>query len=435
MIIVQGMDRILSLMKSRINLLLAVSVFVVASPLRAEESLSWRQCVTETREAHPDLSSAFALLQQAEATKNITGGSLLPQLSLGMNSLQRGSSGSGSSLLSSYSLSAKQLLYDGHKTSSQVASNNEAIMAAQYNYGAVSAAVRFALKSSFTALLKAQNLVGLTIEIAERRQKNVRLITLRYQGGRENIGSLRQAEADLAQAEFEVAQAKRGLVFAQTALASALGRDTHSALRVQGAFKAGDLSTEKPDLALLVKRNPQFQQLNARTKAARYDFDATKSTFSPQLYLTSSVGRSSPDRWPVDAVDWNAGLSLSIPIYEGGSGGARVARARAVVDQQSAQEKSGFLQLLDALELSWKSFQDARQAVVVRKKFLDAAVERATIASAQYSNGLISFNDWVVIEDKLVSTKKEYLNAGADMLIAEAQWIQSKGGGLDGQQE
>ena len=40
-----------------------------------------------------------------------------------------------------------------------------------------------------------------------------------------------------------------------------------------------------------------------------------------------------------------------------------------------------------------------------------------------------------MIEDKLVSTKKEYLNAGADMLIAEAQWIQSKGGGLDGQQE
>ncbi len=422
-------------MKSKINLLLVVSVFIVASPLRAGESLSWQQCVTETRVAHPDLSLAFALLQQAEATKNVTGGSLLPQFSLGLNSLKRGSSSGGSSLVSSYSLSAQQLLYDGHKTSSAVASNNEAIMAAQYNYGAVSAAVRFALKSSFTALLKAQNLVGLTIEIAERRQKNVRLITLRYQGGRENIGSLRQAEADLAQAEFEVAQAKRGLVLAQTALASALGRDVHGLLRVQGAFKAGDLSVEKPDLGLLVNSNPQFQQLNARTKAARYDLDATKSVFSPQLYLTSSVGRSSPDRWPVDAVDWSAGLSLSIPIYEGGSGGARVASARAVVDQQSAQERSGFLQLFDALEQSWKSFQDARQAVVVRKKFLDAAIERATIASAQYSNGLISFNDWVMIEDNLVSTKKEYLNAGADMLIAEALWIQSKGGGLDGKQE
>ncbi len=422
-------------MKSKINLLLVVSVFIVASPLRAGESLSWQQCVTETRVAHPDLSLAFALLQQAEATKNVTGGSLLPQFSLGLNSLKRGSSSGGSSLVSSYSLSAQQLLYDGHKTSSAVASNNEAIMAAQYNYGAVSAAVRFALKSSFTALLKAQNLVGLTIEIAERRQKNVRLITLRYQGGRENIGSLRQAEADLAQAEFEVAQAKRGLVLAQTALASALGRDVHGLLRVQGAFKAGDLSVEKPDLGLLVNSNPQFQQLNARTKAARYDLDATKSVFSPQLYLTSSVGRSSPDRWPVDAVDWSAGLSLSIPIYEGGSGGARVASARAVVDQQSAQERSGFLQLFDALEQSWKSFQDARQAVVVRKKFLDAAIERATIASAQYSNGLISFNDWVMIEDNLVSTKKEYLNAGADMLIAEALWIQSKGGGLDAKQE
>jgi len=31
-----------------------------------------------------------------------------------------------------------------------------------------------------------------------------------------------------------------------------------------------------------------------------------------------------------------------------------------------------------------------------------------------------------------VSAKKEFLNAGADMLIAEAQWIQAKGEGFDG---
>jgi len=41
----------------------------------------------------------------------------------------------------------------------------------------------------------------------------------------------------------------------------------------------------------------------------------------------------------------------------------------------------------------------------------------------------------VIIEDNLVSAKKEFLNAGADLLIAEAQWIKAKGGGLDDQQK
>jgi outer membrane protein TolC len=424
-------------MRSKMYPILAMLFLFAFSPLQAKETLTWQQCVSEARAAHPDLYSAFAILQQAEADKRITAGSRFPQLSLAVSSYESGTttqSGTLSSALS-YSLSAKQLLYDGYKTSNQLAGNKEAIKAAQHNYNAVSANIRFALRSAFMQLLKSQELVGLTGEIAARRKNNVRLISLRYQGGREHIGSLRQAEADLAQAEFEVSQAARGLVLAQTTLASALGRDIHKTLKVQGAFKVKDLSVRKPDLAILVKNNPLFQQLNARRNAARYELHAAKSAFSPQLYLTSSIGRGSVDRAPFDAVDWSAGVTVSMPLYEGGSGRAMVAKATALLSQQDAQEKSGYLQLFDILEKSWKNFQDARQMVVVQKKFLDAAVERSTIANAQYSNGLLTFNEWVIIENNLVNAKKNFLNAGADMLIAEAQWIQSKGGGFDDQQE
>ncbi len=420
-------------MKATINMFLAVLFFASAPPLQADDSLTWEQCASEAKRAHPDLYTALALLQQAEADRQVTGGSRLPQLSLSVSAIENGTSGLGSSALSSYALSAQQLLYDGGKAANQIASNTEAINAAQYNYDAVLANVRFALRSAFTQLLKAQDLVGLASEIAERRQNNVRLISLRYQGGREHIGSLRQAEADLAQAQFEVSQAKRGLVLAQTTLASALGRDTHQPLRVQGAFKTNDLTERKPDLAQLAKNHPLFQQLDTRSKAARFDLDASKSAFSPQLYLTSSVGRGTYDRLPTDATNLSAGVTVSVPIYQGGSGRARVAKASAVLSQQNALEKSGFLLLYNALEQSWKSFQDARQAVLVQNKQLLAATDRSKIANAQYSNGLVTFNDWVIIENNLVNAKKNYLNAEADMLLAEAQWIQSKGGALEGQ--
>lgn len=404
--------------------------------VQAEERLSWAQCVAEARQAHPDLYSALALLQQAEADKRISCGGLLPQLSFSVSGRQSGTTqqGRGPASSLSYALSAQQLLFDGCKTSNTVAGNESSIKAARYNYQAVSAAVRFALRSAFTELLKAQDQVGLAGEIASRRQNNVRLISLRYQGGREHLGSLRQAEAALAQAEFEVSQSRRALVLAQTTLASALGRDSHQPLRVAGSFKAAPLPVRKPDLGQLARNNPLFQELDARSKAARYELHAAKGAFSPQLYLTSTIERGGTfARIPLDAVDWNAGVTLSVPIYEGGIGRAKVSRAMAVVSQQNAQEKSGYLQLFDTLEASWKNLQDAWQLVGVRKQFLSAALERSTIANAQYSNGLITFNDWVIIEDNLVSAKKEYLNAGADLLIAEAQWIQAKGGGLDEQ--
>lgn len=422
-------------MKAFVFFLPAMMLIAFQSSLKAEEILTWQQCVSEAKKAHPDLYSAQALLQQAEADRRIASGQQLPQVSATLSGGQSGSTQKNIGSISSfsYALTARQLLYDGRKSSRQVAAYSEAINAAGHQSREISASVRFALRSAFAGLLKAQELAGLTREIAERRQKNVRMINLRYLAGREHIGSLRKAEADLAQSEFEVSQAEREMMLAQSKLASALGRDLRDQLRVKGLFSASETALSKPNLALLAKNNPQVLRLEAKRKAARYDLDAARSAFSPELYLTSTVGRTAFDRWPPEEIDWNAGIDLTIPVYGGGSGRAKVAKAMAVLSQQNADEKSIYLQVFDTLEESWKQYADARQFVAVQKKYLDASVERSSIANAQYSNGLISFDDWVIIEDDLVSAKKAFLNAGADFLIAEATWIQATGGGLDDQ--
>lgn len=402
--------------------------------LQATETLTWQQCLDEAKKAHPDLYSALASIQQSEADKRITRGALLPRLTSSLSAQESGSTekGGSSAPVYSYSLSAQQLLFDGHKTSNMISSNEEAVKAARQNYIAVSGDVRYALRAAFTELLKAQDLLGLTREIADRRRMNVRLINLRYNGGREHVGSLGQARADLAEAEFEVSRAQRGLVLARSKLASALGRDAHTPLSVRGTYSTARMPPGIPSFELLAKNNPLFQQLDLQRKAARYDLKAARSDCVPELYLTSSIGRGAVDRVPFDALDWNAGVTLSVPIYEGGIGRAKVSRAIAVVSQRNAEEKSGYLRILDTLEEKWKNFLDAFQMVSVRKKNLAAAIERSTIANAQYSNGLVSFNEWVIIENNLVSAKKDFLNAEADLLIAEAQWIQAKGEGLDG---
>ncbi len=64
---------------------------------------------------------------------------------------------------------------------------------------------------------------------------------------------------------------------------------------------------------------------------------------------------------------------------------------------------------------------------------MEAARERAKITQAQYSTGLVSFNNWTIIENDLVRAKKSFLDAQFNALIAEADWIQAKGGTLDGE--
>ena len=62
---------------------------------------------------------------------------------------------------------------------------------------------------------------------------------------------------------------------------------------------------------------------------------------------------------------------------------------------------------------------------------LEAAQERARIAEAEYSTGFITYDDWTIIEDNLVSAKINHLNAQANALLAEANWIQAKGETLE----
>ena len=125
------------------------------------------------------------------------------------------------------------------------------------------------------------------------------------------------------------------------------------------------------------------------------------------------------------------GLSLSVPIFEGGLRAAQVSQAKAQYRQAEADERDAKDGAVVSLEQTWAALRDAVETVGVQKKSLDAAQERSQIAEAQYSTGFINFDNWIIIENDLVSAKKSYLQAQANALLAEANWVQAKGETLE----
>jgi outer membrane protein TolC len=108
-----------------------------------------------------------------------------------------------------------------------------------------------------------------------------------------------------------------------------------------------------------------------------------------------------------------------------------VAQAQAALRQAQADERSAKDTVAVNLEKNWAGLQDAIETVEVRKKSLEAAQERAKIAEAQYSVGFISFDNWIIIQNDLVSAKEAYLEAEANALLAQASWVQAKGETLE----
>ncbi|MFH1094332.1 MAG: TolC family protein [Candidatus Omnitrophota bacterium] len=412
--------------------LFVLSLWFLALPelLWAEDFLTWENCVKEAFKNNPDLIAAKEEIIQSRADKNTNISNILPQISSQLSGKQSKTSGSSETDTYSYGISGQQLLFDGFKTTSNINAAVKSLEAKEYNYAVVSSDIRLNLKTAFSALLKAQELISLSEEIAKRRKDNLELVQVRYEAGREHKGAVLTAQADLAQGEFEVAQAKRNLLLVQQELSKALGRNKIIPIRVEGDFYVEAVEGVKPDCEALADNVPFFKELIARKEAARFNYSSAKAELFPQVYLSGSFGRTRSE-WPPQDDAWSAGLTVSLPIFEGGSRISQIRKARSQLKQAQANERSSRDGVIYTLEKTWKDFQDALEIVSVKKKFLEAALERAKIANAQYSSGLTTFDDWIIIENNLVSAKKADLDAKGNLLVAEAYWIQAKGGTLE----
>lgn len=173
--------------------------------------LTWNECTNIAIGNNPELVSASESVKQARSDKDIDLSSMLPQIDSEASSSRGKSAGRKTANSNSYGLTGQQLIFDGFKTSSEVSSAFKIIKAREYEYAVTSSDIRLNLRRAFVGLMRSQELVGVTENIAHRRRQNLELVKLRYEGGREHKGALLTAEADVAQAEFDISKADRDI--------------------------------------------------------------------------------------------------------------------------------------------------------------------------------------------------------------------------------
>ena len=416
-------------------------ILLCASAGAEGEVFTWEDCVKEAAKNNPELISAKESVKSTVADKSITASGLFPQVSAdagvsrsksGGSSSGGGTGGSSSGSVNNYNygVSGSQLIFDGFNTVNRVNAASENIKAAQESYRFTSSDVRLRLRSAFIELLKAQDGLRIKEEIFMRRRQNFELVTLRYESGQENRGSLMAEEANLVQAKYDVTQAKRDIDLARRKLTKELGRSETAPITAKGDFEVKEQVREMPDFAAIAENNPSLNQLIAQRNAAVFNLKSAKAEFMPEITASGSAGRSDTG-WPPDNDNWSIGAAVSLPIFEGGKRIADVNKANAQLNKAKADEKSGLDSVIENLQDKWTLLQQTIDSVDVQKQYLRANEERAKITEAQYSIGFVSFNDWIIIENNLVAAKNAYLNAQANALIAEANWIQAKGETLE----
>lgn len=415
------------------SLLPPLTLLVVCVGPGLAAPLTWDQCVREAAAHNPDLRASAANLQQARYGKSSATGKFLPQLNAGASHSRSGDEGSLGQILhdadpndrTSVNLSLSQNLFNGFKDKASYDRATAQVEVAQVQSEVARAQVSRDLKRAFYGLLFAQRQIPMMEEIAARRHENVRMVELRYRSGRENKGSFLQSQASEAQAKYEVAQAKRSLRLAQRQLARVLGRSELEALEVTGEFVFRAPGTA-PDFRKLATGLPATRIAAAQLKSANAQVISARGAFYPSLGASGSISRGGTE-WMPDQPSWSAGLNLTMPLFSGGQDHFNLKSAKSARDQAQIEATTAVQDAALRLEEAFSAFQDAVESTEVQRKSLEAARVREQIASAQYANGLLSYQDWDQLENSLISSEKSWLQGLRAVMAAEADWELAQG--------
>jgi outer membrane protein TolC len=325
-------------------------------------------------------------------------------------------------------LNLSQNLFRGFGDKARIEQAKKLRDAAQAAYDLTQAQVSAQLKTSYQNLLVYERFVKLQDDIVARRQTNLDLVTLRFEGGRENKGSVLLSQANLNQAKLDRLAATNSVEAARVSLARVLGDED---------FKYGGVSSAVPvsappikvDFEGLAMQAPELRQATATAQAAEASVRVARSSLLPTLDLTASAGRFGDQFFPQNDQGTIA-LGLTIPLFQGGRAYYGLQAARAASVSAEASRLSALRAKIVNLRSAYNAFVEAVEQENVAQSFVVAAETRAKIARSQYNTGLISFQDWDQIESDLVNRQRNALTSQNNRVAAEAAWDQAQGQGF-----
>lgn len=389
--------------------------------------LTWDDCVALALRNNPDLLSALSASEAARYSYKGSFNGLLPGVTLS-NSYSDGSSKAAGERWSAQ-VEASAKLFDAASIAG-VKSASAAYGQAGAGAKLASADTRFSLRQAFAQALFAERSIEVDRNIVSMRADGAKLVTLRYDSGRESKGNMLRANAQLAQAQADLRQAQRQLRADQRSLDRQLGLDDFQDVVVTGTLAAAPAPPTPGDEQAYLAQRPDVAVQEAAVESAQASVQSARSSFYPTLSGDYVRGRGpGPTEFPNTGYSWLAGLTLSYPLFGGGPTSTYYAVRSAKQSLERARQE--LRSVRDAavadLESAWASYAGAVDQVAVQHALLAAARQRNAEADVRYASGLLTYDNWEIIATDRINTERQAVNADFNAVVSQASWEKALG--------
>ncbi|MGB3276778.1 MAG: TolC family outer membrane protein [Castellaniella sp.] len=415
--------------KTTLSALWTALAFAFA-PAAFADNVTLTQAVETAVLHNPEVSAQFHNFQSGVEGQKVRRGALLPEVNLqGWTGREyRGSTSTNGSTdwnRNGYSLSLRQLLFDGFSTINDVR-----------QLGFEKLADYYTLKATVDDL--AQQAVQAYLDV-QRYREQVNLAQQNYNLHKDILGQISERSSSGVGRGVDEVQAQARLALAQTNLMTAAGNlndVTQRYQRIVGQVPtetmadapdvAASLPKDPTDFTQSVRVSPSVLAKQALVQAAERGKASAQGRFSPTLELRAATGRDRSDPPYINnetTQSSNVQLFANFNLFRGGADAARVRQTSAQTYAARDVRDYTCRNVQQELSIAWNNVVRLRQQMPFLQQHERDIAQVRVAYMQQFKIGQRTLLDLLDTENELFDARRALTNGVFDLRTAEYHWL------------
>jgi outer membrane protein len=418
-----------------LNIIVLTAVFI--SSANAAERLTLRDCVDMALKNQPAIMAARESVYAGQGRVTQARSPYLPQVSASTGYSENHSLGGafGDSIAKGYTttLSVNQMIYDFGRSGNTLDAARSGARSAELDEQRVIQESVLNVKQAYFALLQAKKLVIVSQKTLEQAESHLRQAEAFFRSGS-------RPKFDVTRAEVEVNSAQLGLINAQNSvrirtlsLYNAMGVDPTGDLDIEDSLSSPvTIPTFEKALAEAVKGRPEMLKNEADKEAAKDRVKAEESHYLPTVSANGAYNWASgtqemgPFKGDIQN-SWNAGVMLTMPLFEGGITSGKVSEARANLHVLEAQGYMIRQSIIIELNQANADIESASARIAVMESSEKKARESLELAQGRYEAGVGPYIEVTDAQVASVNAETDHVQALYDYQLAAARFFKAMG--------
>lgn len=397
-------------------------------------------------QANLDLHVAKSRIQQARAVAAQTLAPVLPQISveltgresaiesLGSRSVQQ-MEASGENLPDSYRSGSAMLvgrmdvdLYGRRILAFKGAQNDT--LATRHDRDAMATAIAVAIAQTYYEILAGRERLDVVKTQIRANEQLLELVQLRYERGDASGLDVLQQKQQLASTATQLPLAQALLEAARQQLSVLLGKQPKDEVTVvDRAIPSdfGDIPMGQP--SDLVTNRPELRSAAANLKAQSHRKTSAFGNFFPgfQVYGQAGEQASHITQYDRDFV-WEVGVTVSIPLFQGGSNIAGFRQAQAAGKAARYEVEKQSLEAIQRVENARTQRTRAQRQIEAFRAQLEAASLALQQSKSRYVSGLSDYQAVLTALNAQQQAELNVIEARTSLIDAHIALLDSVGG-------